>query len=155
QPTADGRAPETVDAILFNGGVFQPPVLRDRVVDVMRPWFEAPGRSWQPLVLTSPSLDLAVAWGAAYFAWLKHSGGKRIGGGIPRSYYIGIEAGEAGAAASPGAGTPILCVVPRHLEEGEEVRIPKPELELALGQPVLFPLYSSTVCGDDKPGDVL
>ena len=29
----------------------------------------------------------------------------------------------------------------------------KPELELALGQPVMFPLYTSTVRGDDKPGD--
>src|SRR3954463_5469065 len=29
-----------VDAILFNGGVFQPEVLRQRVIEVMRPWFE-------------------------------------------------------------------------------------------------------------------
>ena len=41
------------------------------------------------------------------------------------------------------------------MQEGEEVRLPKPELELAIGQPVLFPLYTSTVRGDDKPGDVL
>ncbi|MBX9579677.1 MAG: hsp70 family protein [Gemmataceae bacterium] len=142
-----------VDAILFNGGVFQPAVLQDRVVAVMRPWFAAPRRPWKPLVLTSPSLDLAVAWGAAYFAWLRHSGGKRIGGGIPRSYYIAIDAGEPGASA-PGA-VPVLCVVPRRLQEGEEVRLPQPELELALGQPVLFPLYTSTVRGDDPPGAVL
>src|SRR5262249_14801497 len=31
----------------------------------------------------------------------------------------------------------------------------KPELELALGQPVAFPLYTSTVRADDRPGDVL
>ncbi|MBN9522098.1 Hsp70 family protein [bacterium] len=139
-----------VDAILFNGGVFQPKVLQDRVVEVMRPWFEAPGRDWKPLVLTSPSLDLAVAWGAAYFAWLKHSGGKRIGGGIPRSYYVGVEAGTAEAGKLH-----VLCVVPRRLQEGEEVRLEQPELELALGEPVLFPLYTSTVRGDDAPGAVL
>ncbi len=139
-----------VDAILFNGGVFQPAVLQDRVVEVMRPWFEAAGRPWKPLVLTSPSLDLAVAWGAAYFAWLKHSGGKRIGGGIPRSYYVGIEAGTTEAGKLH-----VLCVVPRRLQEGEEVRLPEPELELALGEPVLFPLYTSTVRGDDPPGAVL
>ncbi len=137
-----------VDAILFNGGVFQPQVLRDRVVDVMRPWFD--DKRWQPLILTSPSLDLAVAWGAAYFAWLRHSGGKRIGGGIPRSYYIGVNReGEA------SRNLDVLCVVPRRLQEGEEIRLAQPELELALGQPVLFPLYTSTVRGDDKPGDVL
>ncbi len=157
--------PDTpVDAILFNGGVFQPQVLQDRVVEVMRPWFAAAGRAWEPLVLTSPSLDLAVAWGAAYFAWLKHSGGKRIGGGIPRSYYIQVETGGAEASEPPPAEPtpptsdrliPVLCVVPRRLQEGEEVQLPQPELELALGQPVLFPLYTSTVRGDDKPGDVL
>ena len=49
----------------------------------------------------------------------------------------------------------MLCVVPRRLEEGEEVKLAKPELELALGQPVLFPLFTSTVRGKDKPGDVL
>lgn len=139
-----------VDAILFNGGVFQPKVLQDRVVSVMRPWFETPDRPWNPLVLTSPSLDLAVAWGAAYFAWLKHSGGRRIGGGIPRSYYVGVEAGTP----EPGK-LHVLCVVPRRLQEGEEIHLPQPELELALGEPVLFPLYTSTVRGDDAPGAIL
>jgi hypothetical protein len=49
----------------------------------------------------------------------------------------------------------VLCVIPRGLLEGEEVRLPEPELELAIGQPVLFPLYTSTVRGDDAPGAVL
>jgi hypothetical protein len=150
-PVATGGL-QLVDAILFNGGVFQPPALRQRVVEVMRLWF---GAHWSPLILTSPSLDLAVAWGAAYFAWLRHSGGKRIGGGIPRSYYIGISDERFAAAQSGARDLTLLCVVPRRLQEGEEIRLPKPELELALGQPVLFPLYTSTVRGDDKPGDVL
>jgi molecular chaperone DnaK (HSP70) len=137
---------ERPDAILFNGGVFQPEALRERLVEVMRPWY---GDDWHPLILANPSLDLAVAWGAAYQAWLRHSGGKRIGGGIPRSYYIAVDPG------SPEAPAPVLCVVPRRLEEGQEVTLPKPELELALGQPVLFPLFTSTVRGRDKAGDVL
>ena len=64
-------ASTSVDAILFNGGVFQPKVLQDRVISVMRPWFAAPDRDWNPLVLTvvlaaglqswlAPSLTLAV-----------------------------------------------------------------------------------------------
>jgi hypothetical protein len=156
---------DQVDAILFNGGVFQPEALRDRVIEVMRPWYAQGKKKWTPLVLTSPSLDLAVSTGAAYFAWLRHSGGKRIGGGIPRSYYIGIEeSGECGVRSAESADssllTPhselrtVLCVVPRGLQEGEEVRLPQPELELALGQPVLFPLYTSTV-RDDAAGVVL
>ena len=152
--TVDGLEPPTVDAILFNGGVFQPESLRQRVIDLMRPWFDAPKKPWEPLVLTSPSLDLAVAWGAAYFAWLKHSGGRRIGGGIPRSYYVAVE------TDTPGRGVhahsiPVLCVVPRRMQEGDEVKMAEPVLELALGEPVLFPLYTSTVRGDDKPGQVL
>ena len=169
-PEDSAHAPhsDVIDAILFNGGVFQPPVLRERVIEVMRPWFERPGRAWTPLVLTSPSLDLAVAWGAAYFAWLKHTGGKRIGGGIPRSYYVGVEgSAERGARSAeqedatdsarraPRSALTVLCVVPRGLQEGEEVALPRPELELALGQPVLFPLFTSTVRGEDRPGDVL
>jgi len=137
---------ERPDAILFNGGVFQPQSLRDRLIEVMKPWY---GPDWNPLILANPSLDLAVAWGAAYLGWLRHSGGKRIGGGIPRSYYIAVEAGHHEAAS------PVLCVVPRRLEEGQEITLPKPELELALGQPVLFPLFTSTVRGKDQPGDIL
>ncbi len=47
----------------------------------------------------------------------------------------------------------VVCVVPQHLEEGQEIVLEKPELELALGQPVAFPLYTSTVRGDDKAGE--
>jgi DNA-K related protein/Hsp70 protein len=152
-----------VDAILFNGGVFQPASLRHHLLDVMKGWHEEPGQPWDPLVMTTPSLDLAVALGAAYFAWLKHTGGRRIGGGMARSYYLGIQAGPE--VPAPVADTPpgetgsewltVLCVVPRRLEEGHEVVLDKPEMELTLGQPVSFPLFTSTVRGDDKPGDVL
>ena len=143
-------------AVLFNGGVFQPALLRARVVEVLRHWFETPARPWQPLVLTNPSLDLAVAWGAAHFAWLKHSGGRRIGGGIARSYYVGIQVDAAGGYLDKNpAHKAVLCVVPRHLEEGQEITLAQPELELALGQPVVFPLYTSTVRGDDKAGSIL
>jgi molecular chaperone DnaK (HSP70) len=155
-------------AILFNGGVFQPAALRERLVDVLSRWYGTTEHPWQPLVLTNPSLDLAVAWGAAHYAWLRHTGGRRIGGGIARSYYIAVATGtrdagngERGAGEFPESRAPsaaprtVLCVVPRRLEEGQEITLPKPELELALGQPVMFPLYTSTVRGDDHAGDVL
>ena len=138
------------NAILFNGGVFTAGALRDRIVQVLHHWFDAQQKNWQPLVLTNPSLDLAVAWGAAYFGWLKHTGGRRIGGGIARSYYLGIQ-----AEAKNEAKTTVLCVVPQHLEEGQEIDLAKPELELSLGQPVMFPLFSSTVRAADKAGDLL
>ena len=140
-------------AILFNGGVFQPTALRERVVEVLRHWFANPGEAYHPLVLTNPSLDLAVAWGAAHYAWLRHTGGKRIGGGIARSYYVGV--GSAELQNPTNADVTVVCVVPQRLEEGQEIVLEKPELELALGQPVAFPLYTSTVRGDDTAGAVL
>jgi hypothetical protein len=153
-------------AVLFNGGVFQPAVLRERLIEVLHHWYDRPGQPYQPLVLTNPSLDLAVAWGAAYFGWLRHTGGKRIGGGIARSYYVGVESGGPAEGADrkedpeatlpePRAPVTVLCVVPQHLEEGQDVTLEKPELELALGQPVAFPLYTSTVRAEDRAGDVL
>ncbi len=149
QHARPGEQTTTPTALLFNGGVFQPQSLRDRLVEVMHGWYDRPGAPWQALVLTNPSLDLAVAWGAAYYGWLRHTGGKRIGGGIARSYYLAVE-GSGDAAQQT-----VVCVVPQHLEEGQDVKLDKPELELALGQPVLFPLFTSTVRGDDKAGDVL
>jgi hypothetical protein len=140
-------------AILFNGGVFQPAVLRERVVDVLRHWFASPEHPYDPLVLTNPSLDLAVAWGSAHYAWLRHTGGKRIGGGIARSYYIAVGSGEE--SVPDKAPMTVVCVVPQHLEEGQEIALDKPELELAIGQPVAFPLFTSTVRGDDAAGAVL
>jgi molecular chaperone DnaK (HSP70) len=139
------------EAILFNGGVFQPAALRDRVIEVLQHWYATPDRPYQPLVLSNASLDLAVAWGAAHYAWLRQTGGRRIGGGTARSYYVGIASDGQPAAAT----ATVLCVVPQHLEEGQEIVLQQPELELALGQPVLFPLYTSTVRGDDKAGDIL
>ena len=52
----------------------------------------------------------------------------------------------------PDEATTVVCVVPQRLEEGQEIALDKPELELALGQPVAFPLYTSTVRGDDAGG---
>src|SRR5262249_48666419 len=146
-PTADGGQPT---AILFNGGVFQPAALRDRLIDVMRGWYDSSGQTWQPLVLTNPSLDLEVAWGAAYYGWLRPTGGPPLRGGIARSYYIGVEASK-----QTDGQLALVCIVPQRLEEGQEITLEKPELELALGQPVTFPLYTSTVRGDDHPGDLL
>src|SRR5262249_37743803 len=114
------QQPAPPDAILFNGGVFTPQPLRDRLLEVMRGWY---GQAWHPLVLTNPSLDLAVAWGSAFFGWLRHTGGKRIGGGIPRSYYVAIEGPSKPEAQARESDATVLCVVPQHLEEGQEIAL--------------------------------
>lgn len=138
---------EPPSAILFNGGVFTPKLLQDRFLDVMKHWF---GPSWEPIVLQTPSLDLAVAIGASYYGRQREYGGKAIAGGLARSYYIAVAAADDSATAQQ-----MLCVVPQHMEETETIELKEPVLELALGHPVQFPLYTSTVRGKDQPGKLL
>ncbi|WP_242338614.1 Hsp70 family protein [Anaeromyxobacter sp. SG66] len=130
------------DAILVNGGVFTPREARDRLAAIVSSWF--PGAP-PVTVLASPALDLAVARGAAYAALVRRGIGLRIGGGSPRAFYVGIAAPE---------GERALCVVPRHLEEGSRVAVPRP-FALALGRPVRFPLFASARARLERPGDVV
>ena len=137
--------PARPDAILFNGGALTPESVRNRIVEVIGSWFtDDPGPPFTPRVLTNISLDLAVAQGAAYYGVVRRGGGIRIGGGTARSFYVGLET----AADSQ----PWLCVVPRDAQEGEEITIAGHDFDLLMGQPVVFPLASSSVRPDDKPG---
>ena len=45
--------------------------------------------------LTSVSLDLAVARGAAYYGKVRRGFGVAIGGGLPRTYYLKIDVKDA------------------------------------------------------------
>jgi molecular chaperone DnaK (HSP70) len=137
--------PARPDAILFNGGALTPQSVRSRIVEVIASWFaEDPGSAYSPRVLTNISLDLAVAQGAAYYGVVRRGGGIRIGGGTARSFYVGIE--------TAAAQKPWLCVVPRDAQEGEEIAITGHDFDLLMGQPVAFPLASSSVRPDDAPG---
>lgn len=145
--TPDDR-PARPDAILFNGGALAPAVVRDRIVQVVTAWFlEDPVPAYAPRVLTNASLDLAVAHGAAYYGIVRRGGGIRIGGGTARSYYVGFQ--------SDRDDRPWLCVVPRDAQEGDEIQIAHRDFDLLMGQPVAFPLASSSVRADDRPGDLV
>jgi molecular chaperone DnaK (HSP70) len=137
------------DAILFNGGALTPLIIRDRIVDVLKAWFtdESSGQ-YAPRVLSNVSLDLAVSIGAAYYGVVRRGGGIRIGGGTARSFYVGFEAGSNHAR-------PWLCVVPRDAQEGDDILIAGHDFDLLMGQPVVFPLASSSVRPQDRPGDLV
>lgn len=146
--TPDDR-PARPDAVLFNGGALTPAVVRDKLVSVVASWFpDDPGPAYAPRVLSNTSLDLAVAIGAAYYGVVRRGGGIRIGGGTARSYYVGFQ-------SEASADRPWLCVVPRDAQEGDEIRIDHRDFDLLMGQPVAFPLASSSVRADDKPGDLV
>jgi molecular chaperone DnaK (HSP70) len=137
-----GRRDSVPNKILFNGGACRPAALRNRLIEILTQWRGAPVEE-----LPNPESDLSVARGAAYYAYLKKSGGRRIGGGIARSYYLMLGA--------EGETTQALCVVPRNLEAGTRVDLQEPALKLTLERPVRFPIFSSATRPQDKPGDVV
>jgi hypothetical protein len=144
----DDKIPARPDAILFNGGALTPNLLRDRVVDVVRSWFaDQDDGGYMPRVLSNASLDLAVAHGAAYYGVVRRGGGIRIGGGTARSFYVGFQA--------ENQEKPWLCVVPRDAQEGDEITIDRHDFDLLMGQPVVFPLASSSVRPRDASGDLV
>ncbi len=135
------------EAILFNGGAMTPGVLRERIVSILQHWSGV--ETYQPRTLINSSLDLAVSIGAAYYGVVRRGGGIRIGGGTARAYYVGV------AGQSEDHDHPWLCVVPRDAQEGDEIAIEGHDFELLMGQPVLFPLASSSIRSRDRSGDLI
>ncbi|MGH7965674.1 MAG: Hsp70 family protein, partial [Candidatus Binatia bacterium] len=110
------------------------------------------GAPWRPTILAHTSLDLAVAYGAAYYGLVRRGAGVRIGGGSARAYYIGIGTQEK---ESPDETVSVLCLVRHGMEEGEEVHLTEPEFEVVANQPVSFPLYASSIRTTDQAGAVV
>ena len=136
------------DAILFNGGFFIPEILRQRVADVMEHWC---GR--RPLIFENRDLDLAVAVGAAYYAYVRATGaGLLVRGGLPRAYFIGL---GGGGPDGDGESLRTMCLVPRGAEEGSSVELDPGNLELIANKAVSFRLYSSRTRTEDRAGDVV
>ena len=139
-------------AVLFNGGVFNARVLRDRVLDVINQWLAAEDAPPARLLETC-DLDTAVARGAAFYAHVRKHGGVRIRGGTSHSYYVGV---ERSMPAIPGMEPELhaLCVVPFGLEEGSEPVTPPQEFGLVVGEPVRFRFFGSSVRREDQVGDL-
>ncbi|MBI5690047.1 MAG: hsp70 family protein [Verrucomicrobia bacterium] len=134
------------DAILLNGGVFNAPRLAHRLVEVVSAWW--PDCPRLPL-LHHDSLDLAVARGAAAYGLARRGLGRRIGGGAAQALYVGLTSG--GSEAAPQA----VCVIPRGHEEGQTLDLTERPFQLTVGQPVQFPLFSTTADRVDRPGEIV
>ncbi len=140
--------------VLFNGGVFRAPALRERVLAVLNQWLAAEGA---PAVRPLEGEDLmhAVARGAAYYGVMRQTpGGIRIRGGVPRTYYIGI---EESLPAVPFMKPPlkVLTVVPFGMEEGTTHRFASREFGLVVGEPAEFRFFVSSTRRDDAAGELL
>ena len=140
--------PARPDIVLFNGGVFESPVLRHRLLQLLSDWFSRDGTIWQPLLLENERLDLAVAHGAAYYGMVRRGVGVRISAGLARAYYIGVGSSAGGTAGA-------LCLVPAGVEEGQGVDLLEHRFRLLIRQPVEFPLYVSSTRLTDKAGELV
>ena len=139
--------------VLFNGGVLHARLIRDRLIEVLNSWLAEEG--FKPVEpLTGEDLMHAVSRGAAYYGLARQGKGVRIRGGVPRSYYVGI---ESAMPAVPGMPAPLkaLTVAPFGMEEGTSVAIPARQFGLIVGQPAEFRFFSSTVRKKDAPGEMI
>lgn len=152
---SDGFARPT--HLLLNGGVLQSGAIEQRIFEVVNGWLEQAGA---PRVLElkneSKQADLmhAVARGAAYYGLARTGKGVRIRGGVPRTYYVGI---ESSLPAVPGLPAPMkaLVVVPFGLEEGSKVELPQRKFALIVGEPAEFRFFSSLSRKNDAPGELV
>ena len=173
-----GQDPARPDIVLFNGGLFESPVLRQRMIDALRHMF---GGGWEPIVLDNDRLDLAVARGAAYYGMVRRGLGVRIAAGLARTYYIGV--GGAGGRArrregekreedaeaesssptdpdcpspfSPSSILPPSALFPAGVEPGQDVNLSERRFDLLVSEPVEFPLYVSSTRLTDRPGELV
>ncbi len=142
-----GGAPPT--HVLFNGGVLRAGLVRDRILTSLNLWLTKPVK-----VLDGEDLMLAVARGAAYYGLARQGKGIRIRGGVPRTYYVGI---EDAMPAVPGMAAPMkaFTVVPFGMEEGTAHQYPGRKFGLYVGEPVEFRIFSSTERRGDEAGSLL
>jgi len=139
--------------VLFNGGVLNAALVRERIVGTLNEWLAEEG--FGPIkILTGEELMHAVACGAAYYGLARCGHGVRIRGGVPRTYYVGV---ETSMPAAPGFAPPLkaLTVVSFGMEEGTEARIPNREFGLVVGEPAEFRFFTSAARKNDQPGDMI
>ncbi|HUA20799.1 MAG TPA: Hsp70 family protein [Bryobacteraceae bacterium] len=139
--------------VLFNGGVLRADLVRQRILDSLNGWLKEEG--FGPVVpLIGEDLMHAVARGAAYYGLARAGRGVRIRGGVPRTYYVGI---ESSMPAVPGMPVPLkaLTVAPFGMEEGTSARLQGREFGLVVGEPAEFRFFQSAVRKNDAAGTLL
>jgi hypothetical protein len=139
--------------VLFNGGVLNATLVRERILSTLDSWLAAEG--FPPVKpLSGEDLMHAVSRGAAYYGLARQGRGVRIRGGVPRTYYVAV---ESALPSIPGIPAPLkaLTVVPFGMEEGTEIRIPGREFGLVIGQSAEFRFFTSATRKNDEPGDLI
>jgi hypothetical protein len=152
--------PAAPDIVLFNGGVFESDILRQRLLQCLHDWFSPASGHQTPalvVVLDNDRLDLAVARGAAYYGMVRRGEGVKIVASLARSYYIGVESTRDLARHEPRPLEPdsALCLVPGNAEPGQSIELTERPFDLLVSEPVEFPLYTSSIRLTDRPGELV
>jgi molecular chaperone DnaK (HSP70) len=139
--------------VLFNGGVLRSDLVRQRILDVLNGWLSEEGLG-PAAPLLGEDLMHAVARGAAYYGLARTGRGVRIRGGVPRTYYVGI---ESSLPAVPGLRAPVkaLTVAPFGMEEGSSIDLRGREFGLIVGEPAEFRFFQSASRKNDAAGTML
>ncbi|MEJ2765708.1 Hsp70 family protein [Photobacterium sp. MCCC 1A19761] len=137
----DENLPAIPAAVLLNGGVFNSPLLTERVLSNFSLW-----RGDSVTELQNPHPDLAVAYGAVAYAKARHGAQLKIGGGSARSFFLALDDKKKGKQG--------ICLLPKGMDEGTEVRLANRKFALTLGEPVRFNLVSSTDDSHTQAGEL-
>ena len=139
--------------VLFNGGVLRSEIARDRIMETLNSWLAEESLAPAAL-LEGEDLMHAVARGAAYYGLARQGKGIRIRGGVPRTYYVGI---ESSMPAVPGFAPPLkaMTVAQFGMEEGTSVDLPGTEFGLVVGETAEFRFFCSAARKNDSPGTMI
>ncbi|PJE54513.1 hsp70 family protein [Marinomonas sp. BSi20584] len=126
------------DAVLFNGGLFNSPVLKARLLEQLNTWSSKP-----ILACSADEPNDAVAKGAAMYLNALAGESTRIESGVAHSLYLKVGEDQ------------FVGILPKGTLKGETIRLEQ-EFFVTLGQQVQFPLYRSDDhidCGVGKVRD--
>jgi molecular chaperone DnaK (HSP70) len=138
-----------VDAVLFNGGAVQPPLVRQRLCEQIAAWQDG----FAPFTLENDQPALAVARGAARFGALLHHRRGHIAAGVAHAVFLEVQTAAATDVRAPPVS--LVCVLPWGAGPDELFEIGGLPLEVRADQPVRFRVYSSSRHDGSRAGDIL
>ena len=115
--------------VLFNGGVLNASLVRERLLSTLDSWLAEEGMS--PVKpLSGEDLMHAVSRGAAYYGVARTGRGVRIRGGVPRTYYVAV---ESAMPSIPGFPAPLEGSHGGAVRHGRRHRYPHPRARIRPG----------------------
>jgi hypothetical protein len=167
--------PARPDVLLFNGGVFESPVLRQRLIDSLSRWFAdrrvgpaarsaAPAHQNSSIHSGGPALAEASLSHPTWNPTVLDNDRLDLAVARGAAYYGMVRRGQGVKIAASLARTyyigieshppQAVCLLPGSAEAGQEVKLPDRQFDLLVSEPAEFPLYVSSTRLADRPGEM-